>query len=85
MLASKWMTKTPIPERAATTDVYHDIARAAAAKGLSFYLLGGSDEINRIAAEKTLDANAGLRIAGRRNGFFRPDEEEAVALVVRRD
>lgn len=82
VLASKWMTKTPIPERAATTDVYHDIARAAAAKGLSFYLLGGSDEINRIAAEKTLDANAGLRIAGRRNGFFRPDEEEAVAHAI---
>lgn len=82
VLASKWMTKTPIPERAATTDVYHDIARAAAAKGLSFYLLGGSDEINRIAAEKTLDANAGLRIAGRRNGYFRPDEEEAVADAI---
>lgn len=82
VIASKLMTNTPIPERAATTDVYHDVASAAAAKGLSFYLLGGTEEINRIAAERTLAANPGLVIAGRRNGYFRPEEEAAIAAEI---
>lgn len=82
VIASKLMTRTPIPERAATTDIFHDVARVAAAKGLSFYLFGGSEEINRIAAEKTAAANPGLVIAGRRNGYFKPEDEAAVVAAI---
>lgn len=82
VLASKWMTRTPIPERAATTDVFHDIAEAAASKGLSFYLFGGSEEINRIAADKTAAAHPGLMIAGRRNGYFNPDDEARIVAAI---
>src|SRR5690606_24874559 len=38
---SRWMTRAPIAERSATTDMLHDCARAAARRGLGFYLLGG--------------------------------------------
>lgn len=82
VIASRWMTRTPIPERAATTDVFHDVAAAAAAKGLSFYLLGGSEEINQIAVEKTAAKNPGLVIAGRRNGYFQPEDETAVIAAI---
>jgi exopolysaccharide biosynthesis WecB/TagA/CpsF family protein len=82
VLASKWMTRTPIPERAATTDLFHDVARAAAAKGLSFFLLGGAEEINRLAAERIAAENPGLVIAGRRNGYFARDEETDVVAAI---
>src|SRR2546423_776524 len=43
VLASRLLTRHPIPERSATTDFVHDAARAAAETGLSFFLLGGSE------------------------------------------
>src|SRR3982751_3748672 len=46
VLASRLLTRHPIPERSATTDFVHDAARAAAETGLSFFLLGGSEPVN---------------------------------------
>src|SRR5438876_206702 len=37
---SRLKSKTPLPERVATTDLFHVVARKAQAAGLSFYLLG---------------------------------------------
>jgi exopolysaccharide biosynthesis WecB/TagA/CpsF family protein len=75
---SKWFTRHPIAERSCTTDLIHDVARKAAADGLSFYLLGGSEEVNAECARRLALLYPGLRIAGRRNGFFSADEEPAV-------
>jgi exopolysaccharide biosynthesis WecB/TagA/CpsF family protein len=80
--ASRWLTRTPIPERCATTDFFHDVARAAERDGLSFYLLGGSEEINRAAAENARALYPGLVIAGRRNGYFRIEEEGEIVAAV---
>lgn len=67
-----------IPERTATTDFVHAAAAACAAKGLSFFLLGGSEEINARAAEVLLAAHPGLRIAGRQHGYFTEADEPAI-------
>ncbi len=72
-----------VPERTATTDFIGSAARRAAAEGWSFYLLGGSEEINRRCAETLQERNPGLRIAGRRNGYFGPGEEAAVVADIR--
>lgn len=82
--AARWMTRTPIPERSATTDFIHDAAKAACAHGLRFYLLGGSDAINKAAAARLLQTYPGLVIAGRHNGYFCRAEEPAICDAINR-
>ena len=72
------LTDSPIPERSATTDFIHDAAQAAAEKGLKIFLLGATEEVNRRCAEILRSQYPGLKIAGRRNGYFKRDQEEAV-------
>jgi N-acetylglucosaminyldiphosphoundecaprenol N-acetyl-beta-D-mannosaminyltransferase len=71
------MTKTPIPERSATTDFIHDAAAMAAEHGLRFFLLGATEEANAEAARVLAATYPGLQIVGRRHGYFgRADEED---------
>jgi N-acetylglucosaminyldiphosphoundecaprenol N-acetyl-beta-D-mannosaminyltransferase len=71
------LTKSPIPERSATTDFIHDAAALAAKHGLRFFLLGATEEANAKAAEVLTASYPGLLIVGRRHGYFaRADEDE---------
>jgi exopolysaccharide biosynthesis WecB/TagA/CpsF family protein len=81
VLASKLLTRHPIPERSATTDFIHDAARAAEENGLSFFLLGAAERVNAQCA-MALELQYGLQIAGRRNGYFRPEEEAALCEAI---
>ena len=76
--ASRWLAGARIAERSATTDLIHDFAEAAAANGLSFYLFGGTEEVNARCAEGLLALHPGLRIAGRRNGYFEARQAHAI-------
>src|SRR3712207_1583604 len=49
--ASRLLTDASIPERSATTDMFHDAAEAAEKLGLSFFLLGGPDELTKRCVE----------------------------------
>ncbi len=70
--------KSGVPERTATTDFIHQAAAAAAKNGLSFFLLGSVEEINRACAKKLTGLYPGLKIAGRRDGYFDPSEEDVI-------
>jgi N-acetylglucosaminyldiphosphoundecaprenol N-acetyl-beta-D-mannosaminyltransferase len=72
------MTRTPIPERSATTDFIHDAARIGALHGLRFFLLGATEEANAQAARILEEKYPGLKIVGRRHGYFGADEEEDI-------
>jgi exopolysaccharide biosynthesis WecB/TagA/CpsF family protein len=78
--ASKLFSRTPVPERSATTDFLFDAAKSAAEHGLTFFLLGSTEDINARAAAKV--ESAGVRVVGRRNGYFSRDEEEAVIAAI---
>jgi N-acetylglucosaminyldiphosphoundecaprenol N-acetyl-beta-D-mannosaminyltransferase len=78
VVASRLLTRTPVPERSATTDFLFDAARAAEQFGLKFFLLGSTDEINARAAQKLNEDFPGVGIAGRRNGYFTRAEETAI-------
>ena len=69
---------TPIPERSATTDFIHDACKAAQQSGLSIFLLGATEDVNARCAEVLLAQYPGLKIAGRRNGYFKRDDEAAI-------
>ncbi len=70
--------KSGVPERTATTDFFHTAAAAAASNEVSFYLLGGNEEVNRACAEKMAKLYPGLSVAGRRNGYFDLTQENAI-------
>ncbi len=81
---SRYLCANPLPERVATTDLFPVVAALAAAAGVTFYMLGGSEEVNRRAVEGALAVHPSLRIVGRRNGYFSRAEEAAVVTEIAR-
>ncbi|MEM8789496.1 MAG: WecB/TagA/CpsF family glycosyltransferase [Pseudomonadota bacterium] len=81
-----WMSRlspgAAVPERTATTDFIHSAARRAAQDGISFFLLGGSEDVNARCAARLQELYPGLVIAGRRHGYFGEDEEAAVIAEI---
>jgi exopolysaccharide biosynthesis WecB/TagA/CpsF family protein len=84
VFASKLLTSDPVPERSATTDFFHDAARAASAHGLKFFLLGATEEVNARCAQEMAQLYPGLRIVGRRNGYFAQSDEAAICEEINR-
>lgn len=70
VIASRWLCHTPLPERVATTDLFHDVARRAVKEGFTFYMLGADEEENRRATDRALAVHPGLRIVGRSHGYL---------------
>jgi exopolysaccharide biosynthesis WecB/TagA/CpsF family protein len=81
---SKGVGKRPIAERSATTDLLHDCAAEAAAKGLSFYLLGCEERVNAECAKRLEARYPALKIVGRHHGFFQVSEEQALIEEINR-
>lgn len=84
VFASKMLTKTPVPERSATTDFIFDAADAAEQHGLKFFLLGATEQISARCAESLRKSHPGVEIAGRRNGYFAPDDEARICAEINR-
>ncbi|WP_457941297.1 WecB/TagA/CpsF family glycosyltransferase [Mesorhizobium sp. 10J20-29] len=82
VLYSRLFSSAPLPERVATTDLVHEVARLAEMEDLSFYFLGASEEVNAKAVEEMRKAYPRLTFAGRRNGYFSRDEEAGVVEAI---
>ncbi|MBV2150152.1 WecB/TagA/CpsF family glycosyltransferase [Sphingobium sp. AS12] len=78
MWGAKLFAGEIIPDRAATTDLFHDLAEAAQQHGYSIYLLGATAEQNAKALERIRKLYPGLNIAGGRDGYFCLEEEAGV-------
>jgi exopolysaccharide biosynthesis WecB/TagA/CpsF family protein len=70
---SRLKSSTPLPERVATTDLFHVVARKAAAAGLTFYMFGAGEEENAAAVANVQNMYPDLRIVGRSHGYLRGD------------
>lgn len=79
--ASRWLSGARVSERSATTDMIHDFAQVLG-EGLSFYLLGGTEEVNAKATAILEEMYPDLRIVGRRNGYFSREEEPGVVEAI---
>lgn len=84
VLMSRYLCANPLPERVATTDLFPAVAERAAAAGLTFYLLGASETVNRQAVAATRAAYPALQIVGRRNGYFARHEETDICAQIAR-
>lgn len=78
VLASQLIGPEPLPERVATTDLFHDVASRAEQMDLSFYLLGATEQENDAAVENVRRQYPRLKIAGARHGYIAPNDEVAV-------
>jgi len=76
--ASRWVGGPHIADRSSTTDMFIDSLEPAAKAGVSYYLLGGEETVNAACAEEIVAQAPGLQVVGRRNGFWKPHEEDAV-------
>jgi N-acetylglucosaminyldiphosphoundecaprenol N-acetyl-beta-D-mannosaminyltransferase len=82
VLMARLLASPPIPERSPVTDFFHDAAFAARERGLRFYLLGATEENNAACADIMRARYPGLVIAGRRHGYFQPDEEAEICAGI---
>jgi exopolysaccharide biosynthesis WecB/TagA/CpsF family protein len=78
VLASQLLCRQPLPERVATTDLFHDVARLAEARGTTFYLLGATDTTIELAVRRISSLYPRLRICGHRSGYFGSDQEAEI-------
>src|SRR5258708_29230626 len=82
VFASRWLCRRPLPERVATTDLFHDVAKLAEARGTTFYMLGATDATIELAVQRALSLYPRLRICGHHSGYFnREQEPEVVAKI----
>ncbi len=70
---SRLKSKTPLPERVATTDLFDVVARKAAAAGLTFYMFGADEVENAAAVANVRKRHPTLRIVGHSHGYLRGD------------
>jgi N-acetylglucosaminyldiphosphoundecaprenol N-acetyl-beta-D-mannosaminyltransferase len=70
---SRFKSSTPLPERVATTDLFHVVARKAQAAGLTFYMLGADEAENAAAVANVRMLYPDLKIIGHSHGFLRGD------------
>jgi exopolysaccharide biosynthesis WecB/TagA/CpsF family protein len=77
VFASRILAENGLPERVATTDLYPVVAAMAKEAGLSFYLLGATEEVNSDAYGSTRRMFPRLNIRGRSHGFLRGDALDA--------
>lgn len=81
VFASRLRCRMALPERVATTDLFHDVARQAEATGASFYLLGGTRDVIKEAVANVRAMYPRLAIAGFRHGYSRRDGDEAEVIA----
>jgi N-acetylglucosaminyldiphosphoundecaprenol N-acetyl-beta-D-mannosaminyltransferase len=71
VIASRLRNSTLLPERVATTDLFHFVARKAAAMRLSFYFFGASEQENALAVMNVRKLYPDLHIVGRCDGYLK--------------
>jgi exopolysaccharide biosynthesis WecB/TagA/CpsF family protein len=78
VFVSRLKCEFPLPERVATTDLFHDVAREAETRGATMFMLGATEASNNIAAQLVKDQYPAIKLVGHRHGFFADGDEELV-------
>jgi N-acetylglucosaminyldiphosphoundecaprenol N-acetyl-beta-D-mannosaminyltransferase len=81
VFVSRLFHKMPLPERVATTDLFHDIARIAQQRGASIYLLGAAKPVMNQAAQRVRALYPDLKIAGCSGGYLRREGDDERILA----
>lgn len=83
-LALDWFVGTPLRDNVNGTDMFPRLCDAAAKLGLPVFFLGGQPGIAERVAENACKRVPGLQIAGVQDGFFAPEDTDAVLADINR-
>ena len=78
VIASKKWGEDQLPERVAGYDLLHELMNYANQHQKKVFLLGASEEVNQLAFEKLQDKFPNAELVGRRNGFFKAEEDAVI-------
>ncbi len=83
VLVSRLFHRRPLPERVATTDLFHDVATVAQQRGARMFLLGAANPVVNHAVRRVQELYPGLDIVGHAGGYLRRegDEERIVETI----
>lgn len=76
--------KQPVAERVAGFDLMQELLREGDKRGWSVYLLGTTQEILDAAEANLARQYPGVRFVGKRNGFFKDEDDADVIADIRR-
>lgn len=76
-LAAKF-SKKKVANNLNGTDLFPVLCQTAATEGQAIFLFGGTPGIAAATAKNMRNTQPGLKIAGARNGFFNPEEEQSI-------
>lgn len=79
--ASKFLNK-PLPERVSGIDLMDNLLMLAAKKKYKVYFLGAKEEIVKKVVDVYTQQYSKYIIAGYRNGYFKQEDEEAIAKEI---
>lgn len=79
VFVSRYLCEAALPERVATTDLFHYVADEATARGATMFMLGASEQSNRLAAEWVRQHYPNVQLVGARNGYFADVQDEIKA------
>lgn len=79
VFASRLKCKVALPERVATTDLFHAVNEEAERRGATVFMLGATEATNAAAAAAVEARFPTLKLVGRRNGYFASVAEEIAA------
>ena len=81
VLLSRMMSRTPVPDRCATTDLFHDVSKRLP-RGARYFLLGSSSVELARALLTIQRLYPHITIVGARDGYFSKDEEPAIVEAI---
>ena len=82
VVASRLRCSSRLPERVATTDAFHDIAKVAAERGATFYFLGSTQDTVERAVRRVLLLYPQLRVVGWHNGHFGAERDNEIGDMI---
>jgi N-acetylglucosaminyldiphosphoundecaprenol N-acetyl-beta-D-mannosaminyltransferase len=75
--------RAPLPERVAGIDLMHAILQHGNSRGYRVFCLGATEDVLAHAVRKLEEMYPNVRFVGARDGYYRPDEEAALADQIR--
>jgi exopolysaccharide biosynthesis WecB/TagA/CpsF family protein len=79
VIASRLRRMASLPERVATTDLFHSVSKKAVEAGQTFFMFGATEDENARAVSRVKMLYPSLKIVGRSHGYL--NEKELDALV----
>lgn len=71
-----------LPERIAGIDIMMEILKRGNRESYRVFLLGATEEVSLAVAQRIARDYPGVRVAGRRNGYFSEGEENSIATEI---